>query len=387
MKVILWDLTGQAENWIAQEAHWERIEIAYKLGTDLRYASTILNSVPYECILTFANKQVSDEIRNLMPQLGINNDKLIFALNVDSWVEHFDFANYLLKSNGQYFQFTKWNYERVKSPVFMCSLKELQGGGYINYIGSSKDNYIMQTMYTTNRNWSKPEMNAYYYLAKKYYPNRKDDGYFLDSGANIGTTCIYFKKCLDKNMRILAFEPLKENYDFLRINLILNGIEEDVIVERMGLSFEKSEMQINKNNVNPGGSSFLSDLKQGHEVAPLVALDDYFLQHNLEPYDLKYMWIDTEGFEPQVLMGARSILESGNVPLYMEFNPLTYELNGNFEKLVNLLNKIYKQCIFMPEAIVGNEKIHSVTELLDYKGKSNPNNPEVDFQMDIFFIK
>ena len=64
MKVILWDLTGQAENWLAQEAKWERIEIVYKLGTDLSYASTILNNVPYECILAFMSDQNSAEIKN-----------------------------------------------------------------------------------------------------------------------------------------------------------------------------------------------------------------------------------------------------------------------------------------------------------------------------------
>ena len=135
MKVILWDLTGQAENWLAQEAKWERIEIVYKLGTDLSYASTILNNVPYECILAFMNDQNSAEIKNLMPQLGISNDKLIFALNIDSWVEHFDFANYLLKPDGKAFLTVSYQNERRKSPFFMVHvpLNGLEGGGGIIY--------------------------------------------------------------------------------------------------------------------------------------------------------------------------------------------------------------------------------------------------------------
>ena len=50
MKIIIWDFLGQAENWLAQEIHWERVEIVYKINMnfDLKYLPTILNNVPHE---------------------------------------------------------------------------------------------------------------------------------------------------------------------------------------------------------------------------------------------------------------------------------------------------------------------------------------------------
>lgn len=239
----------------------------------------------------------------------------------------------------------------------------------------------MQTMYINKNNWSENDMKAYHYLAKKYYPNRKENGYFIDCGANIGTTCIYFKKELDDKIKILAFEPLKENYDFFRINSILNGIEKDIIIEKLALSNESCKMNIHKNEINPGGTGFFDDKGQGDEIVDLVSLDDYFVQHNLEADDLKYMWIDTEGFEPQVLEGARSLLTSGNIPLYMEFNPYKYKINKTYENFVNLIETIYKKVIFIPEIIKGNEILHSVSELWNFKDKDEK------FLMDIFFIQ
>ena len=104
MKIIIWDFLGQAENWLAQEIHWERVEIVYKINMnfDLKYLPTILNNIPHEYVLIFENGQ-HIKIESLIPQLGINRDKLIFAFKIDSWLTHFDLASYLLKHDRQIF--------------------------------------------------------------------------------------------------------------------------------------------------------------------------------------------------------------------------------------------------------------------------------------------
>ena len=236
-------------------------------------------------------------------------------------------------------------------------------------------------MAINRRNWSDTDMDTYFALAKKYYPNRKEDGFILDSGANIGTTCIYFKKYLDPKVKILAFEPLKENYNLLITNLMLNEINaNDFIAEELGLSNKTRKGKMKKVSFNPAGTGLSLDMEAEGNQVDCVALDDYFSEHGFKAEDLKYMWLDAEGSEPYILEGSRSILSSGNVPLYMEFSPFAYASGGKFDDFMRIVEKFYTKVIYMPEANQGAEILHSISELRNFIDKK-------DFQMDIFFIK
>ena len=377
MKIIIWDFIGQAETWLASEANWQRIEIAYKLNDikELKFVPHIVHNVPHECLLIFENGQ-RQAIENLIPQIGIKPEKVIFALNIESWVDHFDFANYLLKSGSRFFLNVKCNKLRAESPLFMVDLPQPKGGG-IHYISSSQDTIIMPQMYISQCNFSMNEMIVFYHLAKKYYPNRKKDGYFLDLGANIGTTCIYFKKQLDNDVKILAFEPLEQNYHFLNINLMLNDIK-DAKVEKLGLSDSSTRKMINRMLNNPGGSSLVWEHGQGQESVELISLDEYFSKHSLKAEDIKYMWIDTEGFEPYVLSGSRHILKSAEIPLFIEFSRYSPEA---YTLMIEILTEVYTNFILIPEMLRGAEILHPIIELEKFKKMEHQ-----EF-FDIFFIK
>jgi len=84
-------------------------------------------------------------------------------------------------------------------------------------------------------------MKIFHDLAQKYYQVDDSNGLFLDLGANIGTTGIYFLKKLTPNLKLLAFEPDAENFKMLHANLILNDLYENSIVENFGLGIEESE--------------------------------------------------------------------------------------------------------------------------------------------------
>ena len=128
MKIILWDLLRQAENWLAQEAKWERLDIVYKINTnlDLKNLPAILNNVPHDYVLIFENGQRT-QIETLIP-LGVRSDKLIFALDVESWLNHFDVASYILKSDSKSFLTIDFHHLRLKNPIFMYNVP-CRGGG------------------------------------------------------------------------------------------------------------------------------------------------------------------------------------------------------------------------------------------------------------------
>ena len=205
----------------------------------------------------------------------------------------------------------------------------------IHYIGTSADNLITRNTYINRKNFADDGMKFFHRLAKKYYDIDDSDGYFLDLGANIGTTCIYFKKILAPNLKILAFEPAPENFKLLRANLILNDVD-NAVVENYGLGDEETEMTMNIAPWNPAANRLFSDLNKTYsQTVKIIPLDKYFAEKNISPKDVKYIWLDTEGFEAQVLLGAKNILTENPAPIFMEFNPRAWQETNYYDKMID----------------------------------------------------
>lgn len=125
----------------------------------------------------------------------------------------------------------KWEVIKSVMPYQSCKVCE-----DIVYVALSEDETIPRYMYETGRNFSDIMIDTFFRLADKYFPDLvKSGGYFLDIGANIGTTSIYVKKKINRNLQIVGFEPYKSNYDLFRVNCILNQAE-DIRTECIGLS-------------------------------------------------------------------------------------------------------------------------------------------------------
>lgn len=254
----------------------------------------------------------------------------------------------------------------------------------LNYIATSKDVTIMGSMYNSRQNWAQDDMKIFHELAQKYYQVDDSNGLFLDLGANIGTTGIYFLKKLTPNLKLLAFEPDAENFKLLRANLILNNLYENAAVENCGLGVEDSEETFYKIGFNPGGSGMFANLfvkNTPAETIKIISLDKYFEEKNLATEDIKYIWIDTEGFEPQVLIGAQNILRKNPAPIFMEFNPHIYKKSGFYEKWMSLLSELYGSYIWIQEGIrSGNFQEQPLEKLWEYQNYPNQLG-------DIFLIK
>lgn len=105
----------------------------------------------------------------------------------------------------------------------------------LHYIATSRDDYIMKSMYINGKNVTVDDMKLFKMLVQRFYHVDDSEGIFLELGANIGTTGIYFTKILAPNLKLLAFEPDTENFKLLRANLILNDLYENAVAENYGL--------------------------------------------------------------------------------------------------------------------------------------------------------
>ncbi len=254
----------------------------------------------------------------------------------------------------------------------------------LSYIASCEDSLLLPYMMQSGKNHAQDEMQAFYELSHKYYDIDCDkEGYFLDLGANIGSTSIYFKKHLDKNIRVIAFEPAHMTYNLLRVNMILNDMYDEAVLENLGLSDKESKAALHCDLSNPGGNSLILDVNHGNqdEQVALVALDSYVREKHLDIRTIKYVWIDVEGFEPFLLAGGFNTFKSINVPIQMEFSPFIMQKAGVYEKMMHLLKGLYKKYVVVQEFIDGKGVVHDISELWDRQADG------IGVHMDLFLLK
>lgn len=374
IRMILWDFTGIGYRWISRNMQINRVDIVEQISADEDEPERVIFECEWDYLLIF-EKEFRDMLNEKTGVLKISEDRIIYALDFMNWCRHMDMVYYLLKPDCNVIQFAEIQRERDKKEFVTCTVDG------ITYLGTNEDGIIMPRMYITGKNWAEQDMWEFYRLAKKYYHVDDSKGYFCDIGANIGTTGIYFKKKIDNNVTILAFEPEFNNYKLLTINLMLNGLADISVAENCGMS-ECSGMQtIHTSKINPGKSSILVDYGEEAEKIRMVSLEEYIQEKDISAADIKYMWIDTEGFEPMVLSGAAAILEENSIPLFMEFNPFLWNAAGMYERLVDVLSKAYTKYIVIPESLKGREILHDIEEIWNYQ------NVPKGFQQDIFLIK
>jgi len=162
---------------------------------------------------------------------------------------------------------------------------------------------------------------------------------FLDIGANIGTYSILLAK---KGLHGYAFEPIKSNFDALRINLILNNLEDKVKVFPVALGTEARKAEFAFDMVNTG-ASHLASIQPNDEVpereeatvSEIVPLDSLMDQIHFEKEERIFIKIDVEGMEDQVLLGAKKFLQAyPNIWIVMESK------HSGRERLAQVLNQI-----------------------------------------------
>lgn len=138
--------------------------------------------------------------------------------------------------------------------------------------------------------------------------NLGEKNVFIDVGANIGLISLIAAKLVGKQGRVIAFEPGKETSEILRRNILLNGLKNiEVIQKALGAELGTAKLFDNW-SINRGGASIVrnEDNEIGQEVA-VSTLDWELNQRSIHPDVIK---IDVEGYEMQVLMGSKQILNS-----------------------------------------------------------------------------
>lgn len=377
-KVILWDYTGESANW-AKNFLKDDVEIIRTLHSDDDDQAKVIMRGDWNFVLIFEQDQreLFNEIFKTMHEMNFSTNNIIFARDFYHWLNNPTAVYALLKPEmcDQIYRYWSYYNQRRWHKYHSVSVEGL------HYVGTSIDNAIMWYMYINNKNFAADEMKIFHDLSKKYYRIDDSGGIFLDLGANIGTTGFYFLKKFAPNLKLLAFEPDAENFKLLRINAILNDMEDRATLVNCGLGDKFDELTMYRDLTNPGNDSlFKLDDNQPTETIKIIPLDSYLAENKIAAEEVKYMWIDAQGFEPQILFGAKNLLTKNSIPLFVEFNPLTWEQMGYFEPLMAFFSELYSHFVHVE---FGNIKLYPLEALRTIE----PSKEQYGTRGDIFLIK
>jgi len=140
----------------------------------------------------------------------------------------------------------------------------------------------------------------------------------MDIGANIGCTSILFGELAEQ---VISFEPSTTTYNLLQKNIKQSGLENIILFNyALGSSNAFSEITYSPDNRSGGFISNQTKISSGHvtEKIEIKKLDDIIDDLNIQKID--FIKIDVEGFEKEVIEGARSTIERFRPIIVLELN-------------------------------------------------------------------
>ena len=155
----------------------------------------------------------------------------------------------------------------------------------------------------------------YYFLLKKYVPSGST---ILDVGANIGVTALAASSAIH-DVDVIAFEPAPSVFELLKTNIEQNSAN-NITPIRSAVG-NKSAEHISFSE-NSAWGSINSARDSTADDPPCITLDQFVIgwsaQHSIKP--IKFVKIDVEGFELEVIQGMENLINAVEPIVQMEFN-------------------------------------------------------------------
>jgi FkbM family methyltransferase len=168
----------------------------------------------------------------------------------------------------------------------------------------------------------------------KEYIKRGDT--VIDVGGNIGFFVLILNELLGNEGNIFSFEPSKRLKERLEKTIKINNIK-NVTIVNLALGESEGKTTLHYNPKQTGLSSIITDFEKGSvsEEIQITSLDKFY--ENIQSR-ISFIKIDTEGYEPQVLKGARKIISRNKPTIYIELGGEYQDSSAEALKILKELN-------------------------------------------------
>lgn len=140
-----------------------------------------------------------------------------------------------------------------------------------------------------------------------YIAKQKIEGVYIDAGANIGNHTTFFG-LFAPSSTVLSFEPNPKVYEYLNKNVQSNNLGKKVKTYNLALGDKAGTCSLIINPLDENGGTKVTD---GGDIEQRK-LDDFIDQK------IGMIKIDVEGYEKNVLLGAKKILKKYIPELFIE---------------------------------------------------------------------
>lgn len=203
---------------------------------------------------------------------------------------------------------------RLKREIWLRKLNRLRRGtddvvfvdyGWIRLLFTG-DGDLQELYYHMNcRPWYEHDMRV-------FRQHIRPGDSVVDIGANLGFVTTMLAELVGVAGRVYAFEPADSPYRKLEMTLRANGLSQ-VRTYKAGCGRETRTETLHKISPSSGNSSILGD-GSGEQIT-VVPLDSV---QDLQNQPIQFLKIDTEGYEPEVLMGAERLISSNRPVIWTE---------------------------------------------------------------------
>lgn len=198
----------------------------------------------------------------------------------------------------------------------------------------------------------------------------KPDSIFVDIGAYYGYYSLLAYQS-QKNIKIIAFEPSKENFDILKKNLLLNKVK-DFEIYNIAISNREGISQFNLTEASDCAGFYKHHLSETRKkINVQIIPGDKIIGNRL----VDFIKIDVEGHEITVLEGLYETLKNENLILLIEFNPTLLEAAGHRpEELLEVIKNREFDIYFLDEfkkkyyKLINNEFWKQIERRKSYEG-------------------
>ncbi|AAN49448.1 FkbM family methyltransferase [Leptospira interrogans] len=206
-----------------------------------------------------------------------------------------------------------------------------------------------------------------------------NDSVFWDIGANIGNYSIYAGN-LNKNLKILAFEPSAVNFFLLNRNIFLNEMDQSISAYPIAFNDLNSLGYLHMNSDTPGGTmnffsekDIIKETKVGGRIIQIncrQAITSYTIDSFVDLYKPplpNYIKIDVDNFGYKIIKGGVKILNNPKL------KSVSIELNDNeidhVTRVVSIMKKsgFHKIEKYQHETIFHKKSYSSFYNYIFYK--------------------